>query len=211
MGKDSKYPEFIGANITVEQAEKVKKSDMSNAEYLRAAIDFFDEVRLNSNLEYKLRIIDECIDILKGYKRSLKDEHDYTFKLFGGNLKKMSNSGKTEGENLKGQPPLVYKEPTNQLKDSERNLKGEKNLKGQTFKKNDENLKDGVTEENTAHERASWDEVKNTLIRITHVKGRPSDNDFQFQAERCGKTTKEVKEYYMENQQFFIQESERYY
>lgn len=87
MTKDMNYPEFVGGNVSIEQAEKVRKSGLTNAEYLRAAIDFFDETRMQTVTTQKINHVEECINVLKVYQQNLKNDVFNKLKVFDGNLK----------------------------------------------------------------------------------------------------------------------------
>ena len=190
---------FIGCYVDDEELKKiqnnVKKYGYSSiSEYIRSTLDYFDARRYNASKNNEISIISDCIKLLSDHKKSVQ--------------KTMLNES---------------------LKNFDENLKGQKSEKGKTLKDNDENLKGNLKEnedrtlknigENLKGQSISSDvnpdkipaEVIQTLIRLTHVKGKPSDDDFQFQASRCHKKKKEIIDYYTEHYSFFVEESDKYH
>lgn len=195
MTKDINYPEFVGGNVTVEQAEKIRKSGLTNSEFIRKAIDFYDETRLSSYTTQKINHVEECIGILKVYQQNLKNESFNKLKIFDENLKSEENMNE-----------LVYKETNETFKKSEENLKDETNLKGQTFKKSNENLK-GQEIQNDSDD---FEPIIDTLARLIANKGHLSKDDYSYQAGRVQKTTAQLKKYMRENYDMIEKEANKY-
>ena len=190
---------FVGCYVNEDEynniQQKVEQYGFKNAsEYIRNALEFFDERRFNASKNNEISIIQDCINLLEGHRKKVQSS------MINENLKNLEKNLKNEKlKNVKS------------LKDSNENLKG--SLKGssdETFKNLGENFKGSnptVSDKNLK----SFETVIDTLIRITHTKGRPSEDDFKFQARKCGKTVKEVMDYFDSNYDFFIRESDKLY
>lgn len=163
------------------------------SEYVRSALDFFDARRYNASKNNEIAIIQECITILQHHKKDVeKNMMKETLNELNENIKNQNHKNKET------------------LKELDENLK--QNIKcseKQSLKELDENIK---RQKNNKRENRviPMESVIQTLIRITHVKGRPSDHDFSFQAKRCGKSKKELIDFYDENYDYFTKESDKY-
>ena len=93
MVKEIYYPKFIGAKISEDQYEKIERSGMSTSEYVREAIDFYSETRLNSYNSIKINMIDECIQRLNVFKQNVKNADVEKFNNLTKNIKSVKQKG----------------------------------------------------------------------------------------------------------------------
>ena len=60
---------------------------MSNTEFIRKAIDFYDSARLSSYTAIKINMIDDCIGALNVFRENVKNSDENTFNLLRENVK----------------------------------------------------------------------------------------------------------------------------
>ena len=188
----------IGCYVNEKEYQRIHQNALKYgykniSDYIRSALEFFDARRYNASKNNEINIIQDCIDLLDNHKKEISN-------------KMLLESLKNIDENLE--------EPTsNDVVNLERfEEKPSKNLEGlddKTFKELDENL-EGSNSTKSEKTVEPFENIIQTLIRITAMKGRATKEDFQFQADRCGKTSSEVRHYYEENYEFFVRESDKY-
>lgn len=188
----------IGCFVTKKEYQKIlenvqKYGFKTNADYIRAALDFFDARRYNASKNNEISIISDCIKLLEKHKQSVTDT------MVNESIKQLHENLDNEKSNMSE----TIKETDEKLDSM---LDG---IDEKTIKENDEQL-DNEGEVQNALSTSSFEEVIETLIRLTHVKGKPSDKDFKFQASRCSKTKKEIEDYYDEHYSFFVEEADKY-
>ena len=188
----------IGCYLTVKEYQRiqnnVRKYGFKNtSEYLRSALEFFDERRYNASKSAELNIIQDCIDLLHEHKKEVSNTM-------------LQESLKNMDENLENQSS---KDTKNFEETSEKVSKNFEETDSSTLKESTENFEESKTQEITK-DKEPFENIIQTLIRITAAKGRATKDDFQFQAERCGKRASEVKHYYEDNYEFFVRESDKY-
>jgi len=183
MVKEIYYPKFIGAKISEDQYEKIERSGMSTSEYVREAIDFYSETRLNSYNSIKINMIDECIQRLNVFKQNVKNADVEKFN----NLTKNIKSVKQKGDKTLNKTYEKFNE-------NEEKVKPEKKVKPERLNKTEENVK--PPEEN--QKQNPFQSIENTLIRLIANKGHLTQEDYTFQASRVGKTSAELKKYVLQ-------------
>jgi len=109
----------ITVRLTEEQIQKINKSGLTKSEYTRNAIDYFSENKLNASIISKINIVEECINLLEGYRDELKN-----------NMISTAYQNMNLSYEIEEQPELFYKNKENVIQN-------EKNL----YYKNDENVK----------------------------------------------------------------------
>lgn len=165
----------------------------NRAEYIRSALNFFDERRYNASKNNEINIIQDCINLLLDHKKQVSNA------MIQGGLQELQNNIANNNH-----------EDTHILQGNEQN--GCKNIAdsdGTILQETSINLQDKMDNKNEKRYEP-FENIIQTLIRITHMKGKPSDDDFKFQASRCGKSKKEVMDYYDENYEFIVKESDKY-
>lgn len=177
----------IGCFVTEEEYKQIQNNIerygfKNTSEYMRSALEFFDARRYNASKQSELNIIQDCIELLHDHKKHVSNQM-------------MQESLKNLDENLEE----FGEKPSNNLEE----------IDDKTFKEYDTNLESSKTDE-IKKDNEPFEKIINTLIRITAAKGRATKEDFQFQADRCGKRASEVKHYYEENYEFFVRESDKY-
>ncbi len=189
----------IGVYVTESEFNRITENThkygfKNRAEYIRSALEFFDERRFNAAKNNELNIIQDCISLLTDHKKSVQNSMiQESMQEFKENI---ANQEVNENKNLQGIPEKLAK-----------NLQGNEE---RSLQKNDKNLhENNYIKNNQINE--PFENIIPTLIRITAVKGKPTKEDFQFQASRCGKTASYVTNYYDENYEFFVRESDKYY
>lgn len=189
----------IGCYVTENEYQRIhqnaRKYGYKNiSDYIRSALEFFDARRYNASKNNEINIIQDCIDLLENHKKEISNKMILeSLKNIDENLEEHTSSN---SENLEE----IVEKPSN-------NLEG---FDDKTFKESDTNFEGSKTPEiNKTIE--PFENIIQTLIRITAVKGKPSDKDFEFQASRCGKRTSEVTHYYEDNYEFFVRESDKYH
>lgn len=162
--------------------------------YLRFCEADFNARRFNASKQKEISTIEDCIKLLEGHKKGVQDT------LIQQSLKDLE-------ENLKGDS----EKKSESFKENSENLKA--NLKGldeQTLKETRQNLK-GPVERGIEKNPKLFKKVFDTLIRLTKVKGRIPDDDFTYQAKRCGVKKQYLVEYYDNNYSYFVEEAEKYH
>lgn len=188
----------IGVYVTESEFNRITENTYkygfkNRAEYIRSALEFFDERRFNASKNNELNIIQDCISLLADHKKSV---HNSMIQQSMQELEEnLANQESNDTQNLQGNDEKLAK-----------NLQGNGE---RTLQKNDENLQ-ANNYVKTNQSKEPFESIINTLIRITAVKGRPTKDDFQYQADRCGKKASEVKHYYEDNYEFFVKESDKY-
>lgn len=188
----------IGVYVTESEFNRISENTYrygfkNRAEYIRSALEFFDERRFNAAKNNELNIIQDCISLLADHKKSVQNSMiQQSMQELEENI---ANQEVNDNENLQGNREKLAK-----------NLQRNEEI---TLQKNDENLQ-AKNYGKTNQSKEPFENIINTLIRITAVKGKPSDKDFEFQASRCGKRTSEVQHYYEDNYEFFVRESDKY-
>lgn len=195
MVKEIYYPKFIGAKISEDQYEKIERSGMSTSEYVREAIDFYSETRLNSYNSIKINMIDECIQRLNVFKQNVKNADVEKFN----NLTKNIKSVKQKGDKTLNKTYEKFNE-------NEEKVKPEKKVKPERLNKTEENVK--PPEEN--QKQNPFQSIENTLIRLIANKGHLTQEDYTFQASRVGKTSAELKKYVLQNSEYLEHEARKY-
>lgn len=195
MSKQVNYPHSIGVKISDEQKRKIELSGMNTTDFVRAAIDFYDGARLTSYTAMKMNVINDCIGALNIFRENVKNSDENTFNLLHENVK----SGKHDGEN-------TFNNNTHMLNFSEPKVKPIETVKPNGLNLSEENVKPNVKAEEEKKLQETWEQVKITLRKMTTSKGRPSQRDFQRQAKKCGKTTKELENYYQKHINYFMQD-----
>lgn len=187
----------IGCFVTEEEYLQIQRNVRrygfkSTSDYLREALEFFDERRYNASKNIEVSIINDCINILNIHKKNVEN-----------NL--LQQSLKNLNETLEGSTF----ENTKTLKKNDENLEG--NLEGfddETLKNLNETLESSKSSE-IPKTINPFENIIQTLIRLTHVKGKPTIADFTYQASRCAKSPKEVRKYYEDNYKYFIEEANK--
>ena len=165
----------------------------SVSSYLRFCEADFNARRHNAFKQREISIIEDCIKLLEGHLQEVTDS------LLQQSLKDLE-------QNLKG----GSEEKSESFKENEENLK--ENLKGfdeQSLKETKENLK-GYVEREFEKDRDRFRPVINTLIGIKKAKGKVSTEDFRFQAERCGVKPNELREFYDNHYDEFVEAVDTY-
>lgn len=195
MIKEIYYPKFIGAKISEEQYEKILSSDMGTSEYIRNAIDFYSEARLNSYSAIKINMIDECIQRLNVFKQNVKNGDLEKFNNLAKNVKSVKQN---RGETLNKTYETFNK--------NDENVKPEKNVKPEMLNKNDENVKPQEKPEN----QNPFKSIDDTLIRLIANKGHLSNEDYTYQANRVQKKPSELKKYIVDNREYLEKEADNW-
>lgn len=192
---DEKYVHFVGAKVTERQYQKIKSSGLSDSDYLRNAIDFYDVAKLQSYSQLHSDWIREFISLLNVWDEKVKTTPEFTFNKLVENVKFVKPKG---GKTLNNTPLS--------LNENDENVKPEKKVKPNELNINDENVKQMELERQQKEQEEAWEKVKTTLRNMTTAKGRPSVEDFRRQAKKCGKSRGELERYYEKHLNFFMQD-----
>lgn len=192
MAKEIYYPKFIGAKISEEQYEKIESSGMGTSEYIRNAIDFYSEARLNSYNVIKINMIDECIQRLNVFKQNVKN----------GDLEKFNNLTKNV-KSVKQNKDETLNKTHEMFNKNEEKVKPEKNVKPEKLNNNGKNVKPNEEPEN----KNPFKHIDNTLIRLIGNKGHLTNEDYTYQAGRVQKKPSELKKYIVDNWEYLEKEA----
>lgn len=195
MSKETAYPYPVGVKLSEEQYQKIKQSGMSNTEFIRKAIDFYDGARLSSYTAIKINMIDDCIGALNVFRENVKNSDENTFNLLRENVKSVKQNG---GQTFNKTPDTLNR--------CGENVKQIDDVKREALNKTAENVKQIEQQEEQEKQQQAWEQVKQTLRNMTTAKGRPSHEDFRRQAKKCGKTKSELERYYTKHIKFFQQD-----
>jgi hypothetical protein len=192
---DEKYTHFVGAKVTDAQFQKIKSSGLSDSDYLRNAIDFYDVTKLMSYARLHSNWIGQLITLLNVWNENVKLTPENTFNEMMENVKFVKQN---RGSLLNNTPQL--------LNENEENVKPEKKVKPETLNKSEENVKPDEEDAKQKAQEEAWEQVKLTLRNMTTAKGRPSIEDFRRQAKKCGKKRGELERYYQKHLPYFQQD-----
>ena len=192
---EEKFVHFVGAKVTDAQLVKIEESGLSQSEYIRNAIDFYDVGRLQSYSHLHSNWIGQLITLLNVWDEKVKSTPENTFNELVKNVKFV----KPNRGSLLNNPPKS-------LNDSERIVKPEKKVKPETLNKSDKIVKQSEDDAKQEAQAEAWEQVKLTLRNMTTAKGRPSHEDFRRQAKKCGKSKGELERYYQKHLPYFQQD-----
>jgi hypothetical protein len=192
---DEKYTHFVGAKVTDAQFQKIKSSGLSDSDYLRNAIDFYDVTKLMSYARLRSNWIGELITLLNVWNENVKLTPENTFNEMMENVKFVKQN---RGSLLNNTPLL--------LNELEENVKPEKNVKPEVLNKPEAIVKQDEEDAKQKAEEEAWEQVKQTLRNMTTAKGRPSHEDFRRQAKKCGRSKGWLEKYYEKHIRFFQQD-----
>lgn len=181
MTKETYYDIPIGLKISEEQKKKIDSSGLKTSEFVRNAIDFFTETRLNATSNIKINVIDECITELNNLKESVKINQ---YSKFNNSIKNVKSLNNFE-ENVKQNEDLVYKE--NEPNEPEKKVLN--NSETEKFNNNEENVKSLDFEE--------WLKKDHTLVQtisnLINIHGTIEPKKIVFLASKHNLSTRELR------------------